>query len=181
MTTDPRPAPSATALEEHLRLLHQLGLGGPDPELDAVAARLAEDAQVPYAMINIFDPATGVQHFMGLASPTDGDLPTMTRTMAPDWGFCPEVARTRTKPLPLPDVYAKPRFAGNPVVDRLGIRTYTGAPLIHEETQTVLGTVCFVGPEAMEQSTGQRSLALIKAYRDEVMQILHQRAARIPQ
>ncbi|MFD0427524.1 GAF domain-containing protein [Streptomyces zhihengii] len=71
-----------------------------------------------------------------------------------DHGFCPEVV-DRRKALVLPDVFSSPRFAGNTVVDLIGIRTYAGAPLVHGDT--VLGTVCFVGPVERDLSTGRDS------------------------
>jgi GAF domain-containing protein len=95
-------------------------------------------------------------------------------------GFCPEVVARGTA-LVLPDVFAAPRFAGNAVVDLIGIRTYAGAPLIHS-TGVVLGTVCFVGPQEQPTSTGQASLTLIKQQRDEVMNYLYQRIGKqLPQ
>ncbi|MFC5902080.1 hypothetical protein [Streptomyces zhihengii] len=45
---------------------------------------------------------------------------------------------------------------------------------------TVLGTVCFVGPVERDLSTGRDSLALIKQHRDHVMAFLHQRAGIQP-
>ena len=88
--------------------------------------------------------------------------------MARDHGYCPEVLSRRLA-LVLPDVMAAPRFASNPVVDKIGIRTYAGAPLIDERTDptTVLGTVCFVGTEPRDLSTGDDALDLIKHSRDE--------------
>ncbi|GGS93416.1 GAF domain-containing protein [Streptomyces chromofuscus] len=169
----PTPQPHAPATEhtERAEALRALGLTGPDPELDAFAQRLAQDAGVPYAMVNIFDDE---QQFLGLCTPGgESELPTVGRSMSLNHGFCPEVV-AKKKALVLPDVFASPRFAGNAVVDLIGIRTYAGAPLLHGDT--VLGTVCFVGPVEKPQSTGQSSLALIKGRRDEVMDFLYRRA-----
>ena len=168
------PHPDAAQAERDA-VLGALGLTGPEPELDAFAARLAEEAGVPYAMVNVF--GTG-QQFFGLHTPGDeSDLPTVGRTMPLDHGFCPEVV-ARKKALVLPDVFASPRFAGNTVVDLIGIRTYAGAPLLHGDT--VLGTVCFVGPVERDVSTGRESLALIKKRADDVMNFLHQRTGIQP-
>ncbi|MFF5019486.1 GAF domain-containing protein [Streptomyces sp. NPDC001165] len=177
--TSPDPTPRLQTLvsgpAERLEVLRSLRLTGPDPELDAFAWQLAQDAGVPYAMVNIFGDE---QQFFGLCTPgDDSELPTVGRSMSLDHGFCPEVVAKR-KALVLPDVFAHPRFSGNAVVDLIGIRTYAGAPLLHGGT--VLGTVCFVGPEDKPQSTGQASLALIKERRDEVLHFLYRRAGYQP-
>jgi GAF domain-containing protein len=157
-------------------LLRALGLDGPEPELDAVAKRLAQEARVPYAMVNIFGAEQ--QQFFGLHTPgEESELPTVGRSMPLDHGYCPEVV-DRKKALVLPDVFASPRFSGNTVVDRIGIRTYAGAPLLHGDT--VLGTLCFVGPVERDLSTGRRSLDLIKQRRDDLMNLLYQRAGIQP-
>lgn len=156
-------------------LLRAFGLTGPDAELDAFATQLAQKAGVPYAMVNIFGSE---QQFFGLHTPGDGaDLPAVGRSMPLNHGFCPEVVH-RKKALVLPDVFSHPRFAGNTVVDLIGIRTYAGAPLLHGDT--VLGTVCFVGPVERDLKTGRASLELIKHHRDQVMDFLRQRAGIRP-
>ena len=164
-------------LDHRLQLLSDLGLGGPDEEFDAFAADLARDAGLPYAMVNI---VTHEQTFLGLHTPTGADLPPVGRTMPRNHGYCPEVIERRAA-LVLPDVFAHPRFAGNPVVDQIGIRTYAGAPLIHQPTGTVLGTICVVGPTERPLSTGQASLALIKTRRDQLMQLIYRRTGHAPQ
>ncbi|MEU6341873.1 GAF domain-containing protein [Streptomyces sp. NPDC046977] len=176
MTADlPRNAPPGIE-QRRAEIQQELGLtGAADPELDAYAARLAQNEGVPYAMVNIFTP--GEQQFVGLHAPDGPDAPPVGRTMPLNHGFC-RVVVERGLPLVLPDVFAAPRFAGDPVVDLLGIRTYTGAPLIHDGV--VLGTVCAVGPEEKPQATGRSSLALIKEIRDEVMAHILQRAGRQP-
>ncbi|UYQ60046.1 GAF domain-containing protein [Streptomyces peucetius] len=164
------PYPDAPQMER-AALLRALGLEGPEPELDEFAARLAQEAGVPYAMVNIFGAE---QQFFGLHTPgEESELPTVGRSMPLDNGYCPEVV-DRKKALVLPDVFASPRFSGNTVVDRIGIRTYAGAPLLHGDT--VLGTLCFVGPVERDLSTGRRSLDLIKQRRDDLMNFLYQRA-----
>ena len=155
----PAPDIHLTQREERLR---ELGLGEvPDSEFDAFATRLAEAAGAPYAMVNFI---TGHQFFAGLHVPSrsrtdtaNPEAPDVGRTMARDHGYCPDVL-SRRRALVLPDVYAYPRFASNEVVDLIGIRTYAGAPLIDERTDTVLGTVCFVGTEPRAKETGRETL-----------------------
>jgi GAF domain-containing protein len=160
---------------DHDALLRAFGLTGPDAQLDAFATRLAQEADAPYAMVNIFGAE---QQFFGLHTPRgDSDLPAVGRTMPLGHGFCPEVVH-RKKALVLPDVFSNPRSAGNPVTDLLGIRTYAGAPLLHRDT--ALGTVCFVGLEERDLKTGRASLELIKRHRDQVMDFLYRRAGITP-
>ncbi|MGW3930864.1 GAF domain-containing protein [Streptomyces microflavus] len=175
MTFPTNTSHAGTPQTERDAVLRAFGLTGPEPELDAFAAQLAQEAGVPYAMVNIFGDQ---QQFFGLHTPgDDSELPTVGRSMPVDHGFCPEVV-DRRKALVLPDVFSSPRFAGNTVVDLIGIRTYAGAPLLHGDT--VLGTVCFVGPVERDLSTGRDSLALIKQRRDDVMNFLYQRAGIQP-
>lgn len=158
--------------ERRLQLLADLGIAlAGDEEFDRFAAELAQAfaaefghrGRTPYAMVNF---VADRQMFLGLHSP-DG-LPPVGRTMPVDHGYCPEVVE-RGKALVLPDVYAHPRFAGNPVVDQIGIRSYAGAPLVHQPTGTVLGTVCVVDDQPRPRSTAQASHVLIKQHRDALM------------
>jgi GAF domain-containing protein len=166
--------------EQRMKLLAELGLGmNPDAEFDPLAARITrpiapqhgEHGQNLYAMVNLFTEQE--QTFVGLHIPPG--MRAVDRTMRPDHGFCPEML-DRTKALVLSDVCANPHFASNPVVDKLGVRTYAGAPLVHEPTGTVLGTVCVIGTDPLPRETGQTSLTLIKRHRDALMDALAQRA-----
>ncbi|GAA1801617.1 GAF domain-containing protein [Actinomadura chokoriensis] len=167
--------------EDRVKLLAELGLGEPDAEFDRFAAQisgtfaaeLGDHAQNLYAMVNLF--LRDDQTFVGLYNPAG--MRAVDRTMRPDHGFCPEML-DRTKALVLADVCAKPQFASNPVVDRLGVRTYAGAPLIHEATGTVLGSVCVVGTRALPNGTRQTSLELIKGHRDALADLLAAGAGR---
>lgn len=181
------PAPDAKLAEREERL-RQLGIGDvADPEFDEFATELANAAGAPYAMVNFI---TGQQFFAGLHTPSarqagpaglevSGGTPEVGRMMARDHGYCPDVL-SRRKALVLPDVYAYPRFASNEVVDLIGIRTYAGAPLIDERTDTVLGTVCFVGTEPRGKETGRDTLELIKDRRDQLMRIIYDRTGGGP-
>ena len=165
--------------EERLKMLAELGVdGSPDAEFDrfaahvsgTFAAELGAAGHGLYAMVNLF--MREKQTFVGLHNPPGARA--VARTMAPDHGFCPEML-DRTKALVLADVCAKPQFASNPVVDKLGVRTYAGAPLIHGSTGAVLGSVCVVGTSPLPTDTRQTSLALIKRHRDALMELLGQR------
>lgn len=166
---------------QRMTRLRELGLGpGPDPELDAFARDLAEAARrltgtehAPFAMV------TDRQYIAGLFSPPNpgGDPAAaveLGRAVPLDHGYCPHVV-VRRKALVLDDVCDYPRFAGNPVVDRLGIRTYLGAPLI-DRTGTTLGTICIVDQEP--RRWGHPGLNLIKERAAELMQMIRRREGR---
>ncbi|MDX6362827.1 MAG: hypothetical protein QOC85_1837, partial [Streptomyces sp.] len=63
-------------------------------------------------------------------------------------------------------------FAGNPVVDEIGIRSYLGAPLI-DRTGIALGTVCVVDVEP--RPWGRAGLETIKAMAAELVAELERR------
>ncbi|MHC3471326.1 GAF domain-containing protein [Streptomyces sp. 7R007] len=174
LTPEDKEAPARTGR------LGQLGLGGrPDPDLDGYADRLAELTGAPYAMVNFIHEDR--QFFAGLHVPeggspvvrTDGTRPELGRELPRDHGFCPHVV-VRHKALVLEDVFDYPRFAGNPVVDEFGIRSYLGAPLI-DSTGMVLGTVCVA--DVRPRPWGKAGLETIKAAAAELVARLERRAA----
>ncbi|MEU7645296.1 GAF domain-containing protein [Streptomyces huasconensis] len=149
-----------------VRRLRGLGIGDrPDPALDLFADRLAELTGAPYAMVNFIDEHR--QFFAGLHSPDN----VLSRYLARDHGYCPHVV-VRRKALVLEDVCDYPRFAGNPVVDEIGIRSYLGAPLI-DRTEIVLGTVCVVDVEP--RRWGRAGLDTIKTLAAELVEQIHRR------
>lgn len=173
----PRPAgrllltPEDKEAPDRARRLRLLGLGEhPEPALDAFAERLAEHAGAPYAMVNFVGEKR--QFFAGLRVPaarppadSEEPRPEVGRYMERDHGFCPHVV-VRRKALALEDVRDYPRFAGNPVVDEFGIRSYLGAPLI-DSTGMVLGTVCVADVEP--RIWGRPGLETIKSSAAELV------------
>ncbi|GHE05922.1 GAF domain-containing protein [Streptomyces alanosinicus] len=148
--------------------VHRLRLLGlvdrPDSALDSFADHLARLTGAPYAMVNFV--GEGHQFFAGLCAPAtapvlreDGSRPEFGRVLPRDHGFCPHVV-VRRKALVLEDVRDYPRFAGNPVVDEYGIRSYLGAPLI-DSSGMALGTVCASDTEP--RAWGRSGLDTIKA------------------
>ncbi|HEY0700436.1 MAG TPA: GAF domain-containing protein [Micromonospora sp.] len=161
--------------------LRELGMGdSPDPEFDAFAQRLAQVTRAPYAMVNFITEER--QYFAGLYTAPSGRAsadPSATtaqpgRVMSRDHGYCPHVV-VRRKALVLDDVCDYPRFAGNPVVDEIGIRSYLGAPLIDEQG-TALGTICVVDIEP--RPWGRQGLETIKSLAAELMERINQRTGR---
>ncbi|HEY7488588.1 MAG TPA: GAF domain-containing protein [Streptosporangiaceae bacterium] len=185
LTPDDREAPRRVVR------LRELGLGErPDVEFDGFAWSLAESARTltgasdsPYAMVNFISRER--QYFAGLfvavQPPADSSVVAgsatgvqVGREMGLDYGFCPHVV-VRRRPLVLEDVCDYPRFAGNPVVDQVGIRSYLGAPLI-DRTGVTLGTICVVDTEP--RPWGRAGLDLIKARAVEMIGLIHDRERR---
>jgi len=102
----------------------------------------------------------------GPARRAEGAQFGLGRHMARDYGFCPHVV-VRHKALVLEDVRDYPRFAGNPVVDEFGIRSYLGAPLL-DRTGIALGTVCVTDVEP--RPWGRSGLDTIKAMAAELVE-----------
>ncbi|MEU7965042.1 GAF domain-containing protein [Streptomyces sp. NPDC049097] len=162
----------AAARVQRLRLL---GLGErAEPEFDAFAARVADVAAAPYAMVNFIGEHR--QFFAGLHQPADrplvadGARPEPVRHLGRAHGFCPHVV-VRGKALVLEDVRDYPRFASNPVVDELGIRSYLGTPLV-DRTGLALGTVCALDLEP--RPWGRSGLETIKALAAELAERIEQ-------
>ncbi|GAA2535755.1 GAF domain-containing protein [Winogradskya humida] len=169
----PHQSLTPTDLEVPLRMrrLRELGIGEePDPAFDEFARRLTEVTGSPYAMVNFI--SEDQQYFAGLHAVSKGDAAaTPGRVMDRDHGYCPHVV-VRRKALVLDDVCDYPRFAGNPVVDEIGIRSYLGAPLI-DRTGTTLGTICVIDTEP--RPWGRAGLETIKSMAAELIEQIHQR------
>jgi GAF domain-containing protein len=162
--------------------LRELGIGdAPVPEFDEFARELARITGAPYAMVNFIDENR--QYFAGLYTAAEGQAgvelgpaPQQAqpgRVMARDHGYCPHVI-VRRKALVLEDVCDYPRFAGNPVVDEIGIRSYLGAPLI-DRTGMALGTVCVVDQEP--RPWGRQGLETIKSMAAQLVERIDRRDA----
>lgn len=156
--------------------LRELGLGdAPIAEFDEFARNLAQVTGAPFSMVNFIDENR--QYFAGLyAGGRPGvqlapeEQPEVGRTMTRDQGYCPHVV-VRKKALVLEDVCDYPRFAGNSVVDEIGIRSYMGAPLIDWKTGMALGTICVVDTDT--HPWGREGLATIKSLAQQLVDRLH--------
>ncbi|MEU3145780.1 GAF domain-containing protein [Streptomyces sp. NPDC006999] len=154
-----QPPQQSLELAQRYELLNRLGVPPvANEDFDDLARDMATQTGFLYGFVNLF---LEEQTFVGLHQPpADSGFVIVGRTMSRDHGWCPEVM-ARKKALPLHDVHASPRFSGNAVVDAVGIRSYFGAPLIHD-SGTVLGTVCVIDPE-------KRPLAEARRLRDIVI------------
>jgi signal transduction protein with GAF and PtsI domain len=170
MTPDDREVPVRMAR------LKELGIGdSPVPEFDRFARDLAHKLGARFAMVNFIDERR--QFFAGLYTPDSDQRVELApqhgqvgREMDLDYGFCPHVV-LRRKALPLEDVCDYPRFAGNPVVNDLGIRSYLGTPLIDPRTDMPLGTICVVDTEA--RPWGRQGVDTIKFMAQELVERIH--------
>ncbi|MGW5212707.1 GAF domain-containing protein [Streptomyces sp. NPDC004051] len=148
-----QPPQQSLELAQRYELLNRLGVPPvANEDFDDLARDMATQAGFLYGFVNLF---LEEQTFVGLHQPpADSGFVIVGRAMSRDHGWCPEVM-ARKKALPLHDVHASPRFSGNVVVDAVGIRSYFGAPLIHD-SGTVLGTVCVIDPEKRPLSEARR-------------------------
>ncbi|MDI3421900.1 GAF domain-containing protein [Streptomyces luteolus] len=162
-------------LAQRYELLNRLGLPTVASEgFDELARDMATKAGFLYGFVNLF---LEEQNFVGLDQPPpDSGYVIVGRTMSRDHGWCPEVM-ARKKALPLHDVHASPRFSGNHVVDAVGIRSYFGAPLIHD-SGTVLGTVCVIDPEKRPLSEARRLRDIVISAGVQVMDHMVRAPAR---
>ncbi|MEU3795897.1 GAF domain-containing protein [Streptomyces fructofermentans] len=165
----------APDLAQRHELLHRLGVATTGNEdFDDLARDMAEQAGFLYGFVNLF---LEEQTFVGLHQPpVDSGFVIVGRTMSRHHGWCPEVM-ARRKALPLHDVHASPRFSGNAVVDAVGIRSYFGAPLIHD-SGTVLGTVCVIDPDKRPLSEARRLRDLVIHAGTQVMDHIARAPAR---
>lgn len=159
----------ATELAQRYDLLERLGVTtAASEDFDELARDMATQAGFLYGFVNLF---LKEQTFVGLHQPpADSGYVIVGRTMDRDHGYCPEVM-ARKKALPLHDVHASPRFSGNHVVDAVGIRSYFGAPLIHD-SGIVLGTVCGIDPEKRSLSEARRLRDIVINTGAQVMDLI---------
>ncbi|WP_049568570.1 GAF domain-containing protein [Streptomyces sp. SBT349] len=160
LTPEDPDAPART------RRLRELGVAvgdEPVPAWDAVARRLAHATGAARAMVTLVGEHR--QFFAGLHV---SEGPRGPRSMARDRGFCP-YAIVRRKALVLDDVADYPRFAGNPVVDEAGVRSYCGAPLL-EASGTALAAVAVA--DLVPRAWGRHGVAAVKAAAAELTGLL---------
>lgn len=175
----PPEDPDARARAQRLR---ELGIEDkPVPEFDEFARELAKRTGGCYSGVNFFVDEHR-QYYAGLYSAASDETvrvgpplleePVPGRTMPRDFdiGFCPHVVRRR-KALVLEDVRDFPRFAGNPVIDAVGIHSYLGAPLI-DSSGIALGTICVVDQDP--HPWGRKGLETIKEMAAELVERIQQ-------
>jgi hypothetical protein len=169
---------------QRLARLHQLGLADrADEEFDRFTMTLARDSGVPGALA-MSNAISDRQFFTGIHLPSADELGSaaeaealaaaVSRVMPLEHGYCPETL-DRTKALVLPDVCMKHDFAGNEVVDLVGIRTYMGIRLMDKEMGIPLMTICVVGRDTRPMEDGHRMLGYIKERGAQGQYLLDQR------
>lgn len=165
--------PPIVALDgpQRVRRLEQLGLGAePQPltVLDDFARALAREFSAPNAMVNLM--GTDGQYLPGLYSATGIEVRSVKGF---ETGMCPHVV-ARGKAFPLHNVGAFPRFAGNPVVDAMGVVGYLGTPLRLGPDEVILGTVCVV--DGVERDWKAPDVERIKEFAAEAAKLIRERA-----
>ncbi|KAB2385955.1 GAF domain-containing protein [Actinomadura montaniterrae] len=165
--------PVDTDVDRRTARLRELGLlrEQPSPEFDAFATALARNLDAPIAGVNIIGPER--QYFAGFHPAPDDPEDDSSRVMSCDSGFCIYV-QARKRVLALDEVMDYHIFAGNPVVDAIGARSYLGAPLM--DGTVVLGTVAVI--DTKPRDWGEEEVAFIKAQAAELMEKIERRAAR---
>jgi GAF domain-containing protein len=174
-----RVLPVDHGADQRVARLKELGLEQKREEVfDEFAFNVAEAAQkefgldaTPVAFVNLVGHAQfvcGVSMPPAAANVVEGIL---GNTIPLNAGYCPYVI-ARGKALILDDVLDYPRFAGNPIVDALMVRSYAGAPLT-DRTGTVLGTVCVVDSEP--RPWGRPGLNLLKEKAAGLVGWIHRR------
>ncbi|MGW0711785.1 GAF domain-containing protein [Streptomyces sp. NPDC002643] len=193
-STRPDLVPADRELDARMHLLPTLNLAEdqPVPAFDELAAALAAEAaelmRSPvgfYSMVNIFK--NGYQHFAGMYVPAGqgsgesqaaaSEIPPVQRFMPRNEGWCVHTL-DRRKILPLEDIYDYPRWSGNGAVAKLGARTYLGGPLIHQPTDTGVGTICLVGDRVT--AWGRSGVSLIKHYQQQTLSLIDELPAQAP-
>jgi GAF domain-containing protein len=170
-------SPIDTEAARRAARLAELGIREePDPEFDEFARNLAEELDAPFAMVNIIGAER--QYFAGLypSSADRGVDPDADpfRSLSCDAGYCMYVL-ARKHAMALDEVMDYHLFAGNPVVDDIGVRAYLGAPLIDEVC--ALGTICVVDTEPHDWGTA--GVTHIKGRAAELMDRIRRRAPRM--
>jgi GAF domain-containing protein len=188
MTYDPAIHTLVTPVDreapKRVRRLRELGLGDtPDPDFDEFALKLAQITDAPYAMVNFI--SENRQYFAGLYGPRSTDPKASPvrrgeedpdRVMDKDHGWCPHVV-VRRLALVLDDVCAYPRFVGNPVIDKIGIRAYLGAPLIERASGMTLGTICVI--DTQQRQWGRDGLKIIKTMAADMVERIDRRTVQL--
>lgn len=117
-----------------------------DPRLQALMQKLAQDFNVPIALITY---VLGDRQWFKAHHGLKGEL-LVKRSTPLDVSFCRHVVDA-DRPLVVPDAASNPAFAQNPWVTSGAVRGYAGVPLSDASGQ-VLGTLCLVDTKPMDIS-----------------------------
>lgn len=136
-------------------------------ELDAIAARTAEQLGQPIALTNVMlDTAAMVRGSYGLDEYGDA------ASVPIEWSFCVRTVRTGA-PHVVRDLTLDSEEHDNPLVVHEGLRSYAGVPLSTPDGQ-VIGTHCVLGMEPRDFT--ETELAMLRAAADEVVATLERYA-----
>jgi GAF domain-containing protein len=160
--------PQDPDLPARVRRLRELGISNRAiPEYDDFARQMAQGARGRIALVNFNH---GNRQFLAGLHATEPETlavevatvvsqVAVSRELPSGLGYCANVL-VRRKALVLDDIRDFPRFAGDPLVDMLDLRSYMGAPLI-DHTGTALGTVAVLDQDP--HPWGRKGLEFIKS------------------
>ena len=146
------PAPADE--DERLAALDGLHLldTPPEQEFDEVTRRLAEIFEAPISLMSLVDrdrqwwkSQRGLPADLAAAGQTPRDVAVCDHVVGGD------------QTLVVEDLHQDPRFVGNPLVERLGLRFYAGAPLRTDDGHAV-GSLCVIDTKPRAMSDRERRL-----------------------
>ncbi len=143
---------------------------GPNARLDVIVQQAARLFAVPIALISLVD-----RNRLWFKARIGVDCGEMPREMT----FCSLVI-LQDQPMMIPDTWADPRFAENPlVVGAPFVRFYAGAPLIAPGRQK-LGALCLIDRRPRLLSPGQLRQMERLARRIMILFEVHKAVSAIP-
>lgn len=166
-----RPAPLPCDELDRLRSLGSYAIvDTPDePEYDELTALAADVCQTPLAAVSLLE--IGRQWLKA-------SVGVPVREYRRDLSFCSWAILTPSRMLVVPDAQHDVRFARNPAVTDLGLRSYAGVPLVTIDGQP-LGTLCVMDTEPRRLST--RQLTALRVLGNQVVAQLELRRSRLEQ
>lgn len=145
--TRPRSEMPAASDAARVRRIEESGIvddGEPEPELQAMIGRVAEEFGVPIALVSL---VLGERQWFKSYHGIRGRL-LLERGTPRDWSFCQHVVEGRA-PLVVPDAREHPLFAMNPLVRDGSVTGYAGVP-ISTSSGDVLGTLCIIDQRPLD-------------------------------
>ncbi|GII05608.1 GAF domain-containing protein [Planobispora takensis] len=148
--------------------LYDLTAPGLREELDDLARRSAERLDCAVGLVTIL--LDSAQVYIGAHGLPADDWMTQAGGTPAEWAFCLRVVRTG-RPYVVTDAPADPRYAGNPLVELAGVRSYAGVPLIGSGGH-VLGAHCVKDFLSRSRSYGEAELEVLRQGAEEALTVL---------
>lgn len=154
---------------ERLAEIEELDLasGDEDPVLDEMAARAAEELNLPIGLVSIV--LDGAQIFAG--SKGVGGWLKEAGGSPVEWSFC-QYAVMDQKPLVIEESIDHPQVGDSPLIPEENLRSYAGVPLRTSRNQ-VVGTLCVIGHEP--RKFGPEEISRLSRLAEDVVHHLERR------